>query len=436
MESKISKSSSAIHHELLRLSQPIRESLSKAHYNQPESTNVSTKSLLESLLPNQNPNPNEIEVEIRDFCLCLAALASVSSEKGEFLLSWVPRELSIAANDAFEELSKVYFGGLGGEEECVGGEFRGVSEEKKLVVKLMPEVFPLLKDTIKASSIDTSDDGGDEIAAASARSPVGYAIVAACQFRWFATQIDYTHLGKLCSLVIPCALTILDHWSPQVKGEGMRSFVHLMKNVSAAELSWYEDVILDICCRNIASTDELWHHVVEMSVLSLIYFQGKNPRSSWFEKMMNEMLSHLERQPRLKERRTAWLELIEPVLNSMGLVLLAHFRRIFSLFFQWMHADDDKTVLLLTWNHFLVEPAITYSMDEELNVSMILQVLQRVYTVMKLTWIRNTSYTERLIDELAITYKEAALKRNRDEIREHVLRILILLQQYAFFSPH
>lgn len=30
-------------------------------------------------------------------------------------------------------------------------------------------------------------------------------------------QIDYPHLGKLCNLVIPCALTALDHWSPEVK---------------------------------------------------------------------------------------------------------------------------------------------------------------------------------------------------------------------------
>lgn len=59
------------------------------------------------------------------------------------------------------------------------------------------------------------------------------------------------------------------------------------------------------------------------------------------------MLSHLERQPRNKERRNAWLKHIAPLLNGLGLVLLAHFRRIFPLFFQWMHADDDETVLLV-----------------------------------------------------------------------------------------
>lgn len=63
--------------------------------------------------------------------------------------------------------------------------------------------------------------------------------------------------------------------------------------------------------------------------------------------MLSEMLSHLERQPFNKERRIAWLLLIGPVFDAMGLVLLAHFRRIFSLFFQWMHVDDEKTVLLV-----------------------------------------------------------------------------------------
>lgn len=66
-----------------------------------------------------------------------------------------------------------------------------------------------------------------------------------------------------------------------------------------------------------------------------------------YEKIMNEMLGHLERQPRDKERRIAWLRFIEPLLNALGLFLLAHFRRIFPLFFQWMHSDDAETVLLV-----------------------------------------------------------------------------------------
>jgi hypothetical protein len=66
-----------------------------------------------------------------------------------------------------------------------------------------------------------------------------------------------------------------------------------------------------------------------------------------YDRMLSEMLGHLERQPLNKERRVAWLTLIGPVFDAMGLFLLAHFRRLFSLFFQWMHTDDDKTVLLV-----------------------------------------------------------------------------------------
>lgn len=265
----------------------------------------------------------------------------------------------------------------------------------------MPEILPILKATIKESSIDKSDEN-DENLAASARVPVGFAILAAYQFRWFVTQVDYPHLGKMVNLIVPCALTLLDHWSPEIKGQGMISFIHLAKNVNAAELGWYEDVILDACCQNIASADEIWGLVVEMSVLLVTSIQKRNPRSPWFERMLNEMLSHLERQPRNKERRVAWLNCIEPVFDAVGLVLLAHFRRIFPLFFVWMHADDDETVLL---------------------------VLKRLHAVVRLTWVRNTPYTERLVDELVVLYKEAALKTKREEIRTNVLHTLILLEQ-------
>ena len=39
--------------------------------------------------------------------------------------------------------------------------------------------------------------------------------------------------------------------------------IWLYSNVKASEFSWYEDVILDTCCQNIASSDEIWNSVVE-----------------------------------------------------------------------------------------------------------------------------------------------------------------------------
>lgn len=57
------------------------------------------------------------------------------------------------------------------------------------MLELMPEVLPLLKERIQESSIDKSDES-DEFSAASARVPVGFAILAAFQFRWFITQVS------------------------------------------------------------------------------------------------------------------------------------------------------------------------------------------------------------------------------------------------------
>lgn len=58
----------------------------------------------------------------------------------------------------------------------------------------MPRVLPLLKTSIKESSIDKEDADGDEVSAASARVPVAYAIVAAHQFKWLVTQVSYRSL--------------------------------------------------------------------------------------------------------------------------------------------------------------------------------------------------------------------------------------------------
>ncbi|KAK9913678.1 hypothetical protein M0R45_037488 [Rubus argutus] len=403
----MSKSSSNLYELLAQLSEPISESLSKTQCTPSQSTNVSLKAVLEPLLPRKHSNPKideaHLRASIRDFTLACALLSSSQSSTHE-LLTWIPKHLPAAADLAFHRFSKAYSVHSEKNDEKfaeLGFNFDSVPEEKRLVVELMREVLPLFKDRIKESSIDKSEDG-DEVSAASARVPVGFAIVAAYQFRWFVTQIDYSRLGKLCALAVPCALTALDHWSPEIKGQGMMSFIHITKNVDAAELVWCQDVILDACCQNIASSDEIWHLVVEMSVLVVTRTQQSNPRSAWFDRILNEMLSHLERQPRNKERRVAWLRHVEPLFNGVGLVLLAHLRHIFPLFFKWMHADDDETVLL---------------------------VLKQIETVIKLTWIRNTPYVERLVDELATLHKEAALKRSREEIRNLVVRILILLHQ-------
>lgn len=68
----------------------------------------------------------------------------------------------------------------------------------------------------------------------------------------------------------------------QVQGHGLVVFTYLGQNVEAAELGGFEDVIFDACCKNIASDDEIWHHVVEASVLLVSLAQKSNPRSPWY----------------------------------------------------------------------------------------------------------------------------------------------------------
>jgi len=63
-----------------------------------------------------------------------------------------------------------------------------VPPEKRLLIELLPEVVLFLKERIKESSVDKSDEF-DEFSAASARVPVGFAVLAAYQFRWFVTQV-------------------------------------------------------------------------------------------------------------------------------------------------------------------------------------------------------------------------------------------------------
>ncbi|XP_028792672.1 uncharacterized protein At2g39910 [Neltuma alba] len=395
---------------LLQLTEPISECLANAPCTTREGSCVAVKAILESLLPKKIPaEDSTFHASVSDFSLACALLSSSSfkplTRDYSDLFSWIPDHLSRLGSSAFYDFSKAYLTAFNDRNSKrlaeLGLNCDFVPREQRLMMELMPEVLLSLKDRIKESSIDKSDET-DEFSAASARAPVVYAIAAAYQLRWFISQVHYPHLGKLCGLVIPSALTAVDHWSPEVKGQGMISFTHLAKNVDTTELGGYADVILDACCQNIAASDEIWCHVVETSVVFVTYVQRNNPRSPWYERILNEMLSHLERQPRNKERRIAWLEYVDSLFDAVALVLLAHFRRIFPLFFQWMHAEDDGTLIL---------------------------VLKRTFTILRQTWIRNSPYIERLVEELVLVYKEAALRKAREQIRAHTRQMLILLQQ-------
>ena len=178
------------------MSETVQEFLAKAQYIPEEGTNVSVKSMLESLLPRKTLEGRRIsedliQGELKDFSLCCAALASAQGSN-HTSLSWIPKDLSVTAVSAFEELSKAFSANLNAGKSTriveLGLDCSLVSDEKKLVVEMMPLVMPLLKESIKESSIDHLDDC-DEVSAASARAPLAYAVVAVYQFRWFVTQV-------------------------------------------------------------------------------------------------------------------------------------------------------------------------------------------------------------------------------------------------------
>lgn len=98
--------------------------------------------------------------------LALALLISSRTSIHESF-TWIPERISASAESVLHAISK---------------EFGAV------LLNLLPELVPLLKERIKESSIDI-DNESDQVTAASARAPVVLAILAAYQFRWFATQV-------------------------------------------------------------------------------------------------------------------------------------------------------------------------------------------------------------------------------------------------------
>lgn len=96
---------------ICRVSESIAETLRLAPQ---ESSKVSTKDLLLSLLPNTssprllNEQQQDSLASIKNLALACALLSSSRSSAHE-LLSWIPESLSTAGESAFSEISQGYF---------------------------------------------------------------------------------------------------------------------------------------------------------------------------------------------------------------------------------------------------------------------------------------------------------------------------------------
>lgn len=402
-----------LHQKIVQLSNRILEILASTQQTHPDGKSAEIKSALESLLPVKDgkwlqKDTSETQNNIRDLFLCCAALASANADVA-VMMSWIPKNMHVVAVETIRDLSEAVYsdpeqnplnvvGNYSISYHDKGLDLTKIGCEKRLIVDLIPIIFPMIKDAIKSSCSNFKDD---ELDADFPSAPVTSSVIASHQMRWCLKQIQHPYIGPLSTLVIPCALTALDHWSPEVKGQGMIVLVHLAKSLNSAELFWYKDVILDATCRNIAGSEQLWQSVVEMSVTLVTCIEGRNPRGRWYGEILNEMLGEMERHTGDKECRTIWLQHIEPLIEAMGLVILAYFRRLFPLFFHWLHAKDDATVIL---------------------------VLKRILTITKMTWMRNTPYVERLVEELVLAYKGSSARKFGSDIRTSVVEVLGVLQ--------
>ncbi|KAK7293730.1 hypothetical protein RJT34_16603 [Clitoria ternatea] len=170
--------------DLLRLSNRILESFATFPYTPHQSSSVSVEAFIQPLLEASHSS-------IRDFALACALLSSSSFHSSQ-LLSWIPNHLLSLATSSFFQLSTAYIDVFEDRNSIkvskLGFNSEFVPKEKRLLLELMPEVLPFLKERIKETSIDKSDES-DEFSAALAKVPVGFTILAAFQFRWFVTQV-------------------------------------------------------------------------------------------------------------------------------------------------------------------------------------------------------------------------------------------------------
>jgi TELO2-interacting protein 2 len=148
----------------------VLETLEATPYTTPESSPLSIKSHLQSLL-SSNPalGSNSNKEQIKRFFLCLATIASASDARESPTLCWITTDLTLSAELALQRF-------------CEAGLYGSVGE---MVVDLFADIVPDLKRVIKETCVDTENE--EEFISSS--PPVGYSIVAAHQFRWMVSQV-------------------------------------------------------------------------------------------------------------------------------------------------------------------------------------------------------------------------------------------------------
>ncbi|KAH7291136.1 hypothetical protein KP509_29G002100 [Ceratopteris richardii] len=329
---------------------------------------------------------------VQDLALSCAALASAD----DGALSWITREVQELATDVVKCLAMT----------CI--EFHHTSQSAKLkidagssvermILAMLPDVIPKLKNQLK-DHLNTDDHNVSEVCSSSTR--LASSITAAHQLCWCLKQVFHPHLSPSCTMIIPCALMALDHFSPHVKRQGLKLFNHLTDNLNPSELRWYEDPILDCITRSIVGCGELWPLLVQTAIPLAICIEGNNPRAVWYRKILNEMLGELERHLLDATRYKVWLQNVSILFERMGLVLVVHFKRVLPLLFPWLHTQDDSMTLL------------------------VLDILKVIVTH---TWPRIPFHLDRLWKELEAVYSKSVQKEKNSKVLSSVINVAQLL---------
>ncbi|MCO5594851.1 hypothetical protein L7F22_048885 [Adiantum nelumboides] len=167
------------------------------------------------------------------------------------------------------------------------------------------------------------------------------------------------------------------------------------------ELRWYKDAVFDCIMRNIIGCGDLWPLVVQTAISLVLCIEGSNPRSKWYRNILNEMLGELERHRLDATYYRVWMENVDRLLEAMGLVVVAHLKRLLTLLFPWLHTADDSLTLL---------------------------ALNLLKVIVKYTWPRMPFYAERFWKELTKVYNDSFDKKQGPEIRSSILDTALLIQ--------
>lgn len=288
---------------------------------------------------------------VQGMILWCAALASAEND-ATASLSWVTKDIRELTVEIVFHMGKSF-----SQDKVDGAEEVGIVQRlhtesyngiERMIVKTLPVLLLNFKSQLK-DNLSTDSEGNYGVSSGSVS--LASAIIAAHQMCWCLMQVKHPHLSALCTSLMPCVLMALDHYSPHVKRQAIKVVIHLVDNLNPSELRWYKDATLDCVTRSIIGCDKLWPLVVKMAVQTVTCIEGKNPRGSWYRSILDEMLGELERHQDDASKCVVWLQHVTDLFESMGLVLVLHFKRLLPLLFFWLHTLDDKIRLLVNLFH-------------------------------------------------------------------------------------